>query len=595
MCGIAGFAEARKDVGPDAMRDNATAMGGSLCHRGPDDEGLWMDPSAGVALAHRRLAILDLSETGRQPMQSACGRLVIITNGEIYNYRDLSGRLRSTGYVFRGSSDTEVMLAAISEWGLIQAVQEFDGMFAFALWDRQERTLHLCRDRIGEKPLYYGWCGNVFLFGSELKAICRHPSFDAQIDRDALALYVRYGHVPGPYSIYRGIKKVIPGSIVSLNANQGRADASTHTYWSARNTAECGLANPFAGSGEEAADCLAALLSRSVESRMQSDVAIGAFLSGGYDSSTVVSLMQRHGGGVKTFALGFEEADETPYAREVARHLRTHHVEMHVTADDALQVIPRIPVLYDEPFSDSSQIPAFLISQLARRDVSVILTGDGGDELFCGYGRYDETRFPGPASAERIERYRMYMSRWDNPDEIVIGGREPENPMSQPDCWLRRGEFCDQMMHLDAVAYLPDDLLVKVDRAAMGVGLETRAPFLDHRVIAFAWSLPFRMKVNEGRRKWILRQVLYRDVPAALVDRPKQGFEIPLATWLLGPLRNWAESLLDENRLTNEGFLNPRRVRNKWDEFLSGNQKAKHGIWAILMFQAWLEHGREAQ
>lgn len=593
MCGIAGFLDTRRDRPPDDMRCNAEAMGGTLCHRGPNAEGTWIDCEAGVALAHRRLSILDLSDAGRQPMQSPCGRYALMANGEIYNFRALREELERAGEAFRSHSDTEVMLAAISAWGLAGAVEKFDGMFAFAVWDRRDRQLHLGRDRIGEKPLYYGWAGSVFLFGSELKALRRHPCFDASIDRDALALYLRHGYVPAPYSIYRGIRKVMPGTTVTVAANGRRAEPREETYWSLKTAAERGLDDPFEGSPAEAALCLGELLERSVRLRMQSDVPVGAFLSGGYDSSTIVSMMQRaNGRKVKTFTLGFEERSEAPFARDAARHLGTDHVEGYVTAADALRVIPQIPRIYDEPFSDSSQIPTFLISKLARRDVTVALTGDGGDELFCGYGRYDAKSAAGSDDSERIGSYRTLVSQWKDPCRIVIGAHEPVTTLSQPERRLRTDEICNQMMYFDAITYLPDDLLVKLDRAAMAVGLETRVPFLDHQVIEFAWRLPLAMKVNEGRRKWVLRQVLYRDVPPALVDRPKQGFEVPLRSWLAGPLYDWAESLLEESRLQREGYFDAVPIREKWAMLLKGSNASRHLMWTILMFEAWLDYER---
>jgi asparagine synthase (glutamine-hydrolysing) len=550
-----------------------------------------------VALAHRRLSILDLSAGGRQPIHSACGRYALISNGEIYNFRALRRELEGAGCVFRSYCDTEVMLAAIAKWGLEAAIEMFDGMFAFALWDRRDRLLHLGRDRLGEKPLYYGWSGGAFVFGSELKALRLHPRFDARVDRDALTLYLRYAYIPAPYSIYRGIRKVMPGSIVTLAADGCAAEPYTSVYWTCKGAVERGLADPFPGSTEEATEQLAELLEASVKLRMVADVPVGAFLSGGYDSSTIVSLMRRAAGGarVKTFTLGFEEKSEAPFAREVARHLGTDHIEAQVTAADALQVIPRLPQLYDEPFSDSSQIATFLISLLARREVSVVLTGDGSDELFCGYQRYDAQRFPGNTQADRIEAYRTYISMWTDPARVVAGAREPATPAAQPERWLRTSEFCNQMMYLDSIAYLPDDLLVKMDRAAMAVGLETRVPCLDHRVFEFVWRLPFGMKVNQGQRKWILRQVLYRDVPAHLVDRPKQGFEVPLKTWLTAPLRDWAESLLEESRLRREGFFDPVAIRESWSLLPTGPKGLTRALWSVLMFQAWIDHERAGE
>jgi asparagine synthase (glutamine-hydrolysing) len=592
MCGIAGFLNPQSGRSLHHMRRDAARMGSALSHRGPDDEGTWVDKHAGVGFAHRRLSILDLTHAGRQPMHSACGRYALISNGEIYNYCSLRKDLERAGCAVRSHGDTEVMLAAISEWGLTKALKRFDGMFAFALWDRHQKLLHLGRDRVGEKPLYYGWSGGVFLFGSELKALRQHPGFSASVDRDALALFLRYAYIPAPYSIYQGIRKVMPGCIVTVSANGRCADPVERVYWSYKSAAERGLAAPFQGSAREAVECLAELLQTSVALRMRADVPVGAFLSGGYDSSTIVSLMRRAGPGkVRTFTLGFDENSEADFARKVAQHLDTEHIDGHVTAADAAEAIPQLPRLYDEPFSDSSQIPTFLISKMARRHVSVILTGDGGDELFCGYDRYQQ----GPRGItlnQRIQMYRTQVSKWTDPARVIPGTCEPVHPFMQRERWLRTSDSCNQMMYLDAIAYLPDDLLVKLDRAAMAVGLETRVPFLDHRIVEFAWRLPFAMKVNNGERKWILRQILSRDVPPALVDRPKQGFAVPLKSWLVGPLRDWAESLLDERRLRQEGYLDAAAVREKWAQLPSGPAPVKHAIWAVLMFEAWLEEAR---
>src|SRR5579871_2769537 len=520
MCGITGFLDSSRQVPFGDLDGVVTAMTGTLSHRGPDGDGTWVDREAGFAMGHRRLSILDLSSAGRQPMHSACGRYVISMNGEIYNFRELRQRLAGT-VRFIGTSDTEVMLAAISAWGLDRAIEEFNGMFAFALWDRETRRLHLGRDRVGEKPLYYGWSGDVFLFASELKALRRHPSFDASIDRNALALFLRYCCVPAPHSIYKGISKVMPGTIVTLDAAGPRREPKARTYWSAAQVAESSLADPVTCSPEEAADQLEQLLHDSVKLRMESDRPVGAFLSGGVDSSMVVAMMRRKGvSPVKTFSIGFEEADEAVHSRAVAKHLGTDHSEQYITSEDALRVIPRLPFLYDEPFSDSSQIPTFLISVLARQQVTVILTGDAGDELFCGYGRYSLPEQPLPSihgsgvlNHERIRYYHSLRSYWTRPDSMVPGSSEPFNRMCDPALWLRAEDFRDQMMLMDTITYLPDDLLVKLDRASMAVGLETRTPFLDHRLIQYAWRLPFWMKLNGDVRKWILRQVLYRYVP----------------------------------------------------------------------------------
>lgn len=595
MCGIAGFLDFSANTARELLTQRVAAMTSTLAHRGPDGDGLWVDQNAGIALGHRRLSILDVSGSGSQPMQSACGRYVLASNGEVYNFRALRAILENLGSVFRGSGDTEVMLSAISVWGLRQAIERCNGMFAFALWDRRTRRLHLGRDRIGEKPLYAGWAGNVFLFGSELKALRRHPAFNASIDRDAIALYLRYCCIPAPCSIYKGIGKILPGTIVTIG-EPGQTCAET--YWSTTEVARRGLENPYTGSAEDAVEELGALLTDSVRLRLESDRPLGAFFSGGVDSSTIVALMQHTTNHpAKTFTIGFEEADEAGYAREVSDHFGTDHIEQYISSEDALRVIPRLPRLYDEPFSDSSQIPTFLISQLARSSVAVVLTGDAGDELFGGYNRYRPSPKPlppihsnGVPDYERIRYYQRRMSTWADPEGLALGANEPATLLTDPACWLPTDDLVQQMMLMDIITYLPDDLLVKLDRAAMGVGLEPRTPFLDPRVMEFVWRLPIGMKVRSGVRKWILRQLLYRYVPPVLIERPKQGFEIPLSTWLRHGLREWAESLLDESRLAREGFFDARQIRQRWELHLAGDNQWKHSLWSILMFEAWLDY-----
>ncbi len=646
MCGITGFwASNTNDI--HQLQAIAQRMARPLKHRGPDDEGAWADASAGVAFGFCRLAILDLTPEGHQPMLSASGRYVIAFNGEVYNFAPLRHELERVGHFFRGRSDTEVMLAAIEQWGLEAAVRKFIGMFAFALWDSHERKLHLVRDRLGIKPLYYGWLGSTFLFASELKAIRAHPEFHGEIDRGALALLMRHNYIPTPRSIYQGFYKLTPGTILTLRSSAEK-DASSLVYWSARETAEKGLAHPFYGSEREAQEQLDLLLRDSIKLRMIADVPLGAFLSGGVDSSTVVALMQAQSDlPIKTFTIGFHEDqyDEAARAREVARHLGTDHTELYLSPREALDVIPKLPSMYDEPFADSSQIPTHLISRLAREQVTVSLSGDGGDELFGGYNRYfwGRTLWPGlrifpvglrallaklitgvsPEAWTRIfssmrsilprglrqtqagdklhklagildagsaeDLYRGLISHWSHPEEIVISGVEPKTRITDGSCQAALSDFTLRMMYLDLISYLPDDILTKVDRASMAISLEARVPMLDHRLVEFAWSLPLSLKVRNGRGKHILRQVLYQYVPKELIERPKMGFAIPIDAWLRGPLRDWAQGLLDEHRLKREGFFRPEPVCEKWDEHLSGKRNWQYQLWDVLMFQAWLE------
>lgn len=648
MCGLAGFLGGDRFENADATLQG---MAKAIVHRGPDAYGAWHDADAGIALAHRRLSILELSEAGAQPMSSACGRYVIAFNGEIYNHLDLRKELEAAGNggAWRGHSDTETLLAGFSAWGIRATVERCIGMFAFAVWDRAERVLTLGRDRLGEKPLYYGWQGSgraaVFLFGSELKALRAHPAFRAEVDRDALCLFMRHNNVGGSHSIYAGVHKLLPGTL--LTVSQAAPEPVSHSYWSVAQVAEAGVSRLFAGSTDEAVDQLEVLLKSAVRQQMVADVPLGAFLSGGVDSSTVVALMQAQASRpVKTFSIGFHEAayNEAEHAKAVARHLGTDHTELYVTAEQAQAVIPRLPTLYSEPFADSSQIPTFLVSQLARQHVTVALSGDAGDELFCGYNRYPLTarlwghlsRVPRPlrrAAAWGLTRlspqqwnrltagmplarrwanvgdklhkgagvmaagsidglYRGMVSHWPAPEDLVLGGREPATVLSVPPRLNGLNSF-ERMMALDLLTYLPNDILTKVDRAAMGVSLETRVPFLDHRVVEFSWQLPvpYMLRPEDGHltTKWALRQVLYRHVPKALIERPKMGFGVPIDHWLRGPLRDWAESLLDEGRLRREGFFNPAPIQRKWTEHLSGQRNWQHLLWCVLMFQAWLE------
>lgn len=625
MCGWAGFfkpAGLSSHEGTFTVRQMAT----TLAHRGPDDEGIWDDPQTGIALGFRRLAIVDLSAEGHQPMHSASGRYVMLFNGEVYNFAELRAELEALGHSFRGHSDTEVMLAAIEQWGVERAVQRFVGMFAIALWDRSERALTLLRDRLGIKPLYYGWMGGTLLFGSELKALRAHPAFQMDVNRDALTSYLRYGYVLSPATIYRGINQLRPGSLVTFSASE--RDAQPRAFWSAAQVAARGAADPFRGSDAEAIEQLDVLLREAVRLRMIADVPLGAFLSGGVDSSSVVALMQAQSAHpVKTFSIGFHEAeyDEAQYARAVAAHLGTDHTELYLSAAHAQAVIPRLPTMYDEPFADPSQIPTFLVSELTRRHVTVSLSGDGGDELFAGYERYfraertwqrlgwiphqlravlggsaaalqSQSRLRAPALGSRRlaqmraigtpdQVYHYVRSQWKDPAAVVIGGHEQESVRgaSLPDFFAR------MMLH-DTLTYLPDDILTKLDRASMAVSLEARVPLLDHRVVEFAWQLPLALKVRNGERKWILRQVLNRYVPRQLIDRPKMGFAVPLNQWLRGPLRAWGEALIDARRLRDEGFFHAAPIRAAWDEHQSGKRDNSFYLWDVLMFQAWFEH-----
>jgi len=618
-------------------------MAKAIYHRGPDDQGIWFDEQCGIGLAHTRLSILDLSPAGHQPMESISGQYMMVFNGEIYNHQTIKNELNSiTSIDWRGHSDTETLLAGFEAWGIKETIEKAIGMFAIAVWDRSTNTLTLVRDRIGEKPLYYGWQDDTFLFGSELKALKQHAAFKSEINRDALTLLLRHNYIPAPYSIYKGIAKLEPGCLLTVSLK--RPEPSVVCYWSGTQVAESGVADIFTGDATQAIDELEILLKDSVRQQMMADVPLGAFLSGGVDSSTVVALMQiQSSRPVKTFTIGFNEEgyNEAVHAKAVAQQLGTEHTELYVTPEQAMKVIPRLPTLYDEPFADSSQIPTFLVSQLAKQHVTVSLSGDGGDELFCGYNRYQITNklwnklsvLPVPlramlakginaispkawndlaaympgirrfnnigdklhkgagvlASRTVDELYQGLVSHHRDPASFVIGAKEPPTLLTGSTPKLTGLSDIQRMMALDLMTYLPDDILVKVDRAAMGVSLETRVPFLDHRIVEFAWSLPQSIKLKEGQTKWPLRQVLYRHVPRKLIERPKMGFGIPIDEWLRGPLRGWAESLLDEGRLRREGFFHPGPIRSLWSEHLSGKRNFAGLLWSILMFQAWLE------
>jgi asparagine synthase (glutamine-hydrolysing) len=633
MCGLTGLVS--PDATSDEMLRTVRAMSDALVHRGPDDAGEWIDAAAGVAMGFRRLAIIDLSPAGHQPMLSASGRFVATLNGEVYNFEELR---RELDVAWRGHSDTEVMLAAFDAWGVLGAVRRFNGMFAIAVWDRELRRLHLLRDRMGVKPLYYGFAGKTFVYGSELKALRRHPDFVGTIDRGALHLYLRYMYVPAPHSIYEGISKLMPGTMLTFDPAT-RATETT-AYWSVRDAAMRGMEQRFRGTEEEASQEVERLLRDSVRIRMVADVPLGVFLSGGIDSSLITALMQQESASrVRTFSVGFSEAtyDEARFASAVARHLGTDHTEMYVTSEDCVNVIPELPAMYDEPFADSSQIPTHLVARLARKHVTVSLSGDGGDELFGGYTRYfigqklfhrlaAVPRALRPAlghmltavpprvwdrllapmlrqqrPGERVHKVARVLAA-DDPDamyfelvshwrDVVIGGVEPENPLSDRASWPPLADPIERMMYFDQLSYLPDDILTKVDRASMSVSLEAREPLLDYRLVELAWTLPLSMKVRGGRGKRVLRRVLDRYVPAALIERPKMGFGIPLETWLRGRLRDWAESLLDPAKMRAQGLLDPAPIREKWEEHLAGKGEWKHHLWAVLMLQAWLDFG----
>lgn len=632
MCGIAGFF----DVSRRIEISQAQVMADQISHRGPDDAGFWGDATVGVALSHRRLSILDLSQAGHQPMASHSGRYVIVFNGEIYNHLNIRAELGSTqgSPQWRGHTDTETLLAGIEHWGLESTLKKISGMFAFALWDKQSQKLYLARDRFGEKPLYYGLQNGIFMFASELKALKAHKSFEGEIDRDALVSFFRFNCVPAPCSIYKGVYKLTPGSFLEISVqkiNAGRFDPQA--YWSALQVADSARSNPFLGDEIEAQKSLENTLRTAVRQQMVADVPLGAFLSGGIDSSTIVALMQTESSRpIKTFTIGFNDKfhNEADHARAVAAHLKTEHHEFTVNPEDALNVIPLLPELYDEPFSDSSQIPTFLVSKLTKNHVTVALSGDGGDELFGGYNRYLGTQkwwnriksIPLPlrsAMAELLnisgierwdfiatrlgsklkklegvlgvknnsELYSYFITHWSPQDRLVLGGVERPSIATKPN--FEMPSLVEQMMMLDTLTYLPDDILVKVDRAAMGVSLETRVPFLDPKVIEMAWRLPLNLKIRDGRGKWILRKILYQHVPAELIERPKKGFAIPLSSWLRGPLRDWAENLLNEKKLNEMGYLNASLVQKRWQDHIAGRYDWSYHLWDVLMFQAWLK------
>lgn len=646
MCGISGFV-LKKRI--DGAGDVLTRMNRTLHSRGPDSEGYWFDTSGRVGLGHRRLAIVDLSEHGHQPMHSATGRFTITYNGEIYNFPELRQQLAVLGFKFHGGSDTEVLLAAVEAWGLRAAVDKFIGMFAFALWDRDSQSLSLVRDRLGKKPLYYGWVQGSLIFGSELKALREFPGFDTEIDRDSLALYMRHNYVPTPYSIYRSVRKLRAGTLLRFDFSKEDATEVEDRYWSATRVAVAGKQNRFSGTFDDAVKAFGNALEDAVRMRMVADVPLGAFLSGGIDSSLIVALMSKLSTQpVKTFTIGFREDayNEAKYAKAVASHIGTDHTECYLSASDALAVVPHLAQIYCEPFADSSQIPTYLVSKIARQSVTVALSGDGGDELNCGYSRYLWMRslwrmlsaFPRPIrraaaatlrsggagaiagtmallgklapiqlqSAQLRNRlmklantmdptgpsdiYRQIISHWPNPQQVVIGASADIYDVAANVSGESVDEVIESIMTVDTESYLPDDILVKVDRASMACSLEARAPLLDHRLFELVRSMPLEFQLQGTRGKLLLRSVLNEFVPESLIDRPKTGFGVPIDSWLCGPLRDWAEALLNPARLKHEGYFDVKSVRDVWEQHLRGTRQGHYLIWDVLMFQSWLDH-----
>lgn len=639
MCGVVGYWSKHT-----ANKNLALSMASKIASRGPDDTGSWLGDNNSLALAHRRLSIVDLSSGGKQPMVSRCGMHSLVYNGEIYNHEDLRIELESSfgSQHWQGHSDTEVLLLALQKFGVEQTLEKLNGMFAFAFWDGNKKALFLARDRIGEKPLYFGYHGGVFLFGSELKALKVHPKFLRNVDRDSLALFMRHNYIAAPYSIYQNTYKLKPAHYIVVTDN-GRNVSEQNCYWDLKKHAEYGLKNQIFEE-DIAIEQLESLLKDSIKRRMMADVPLGAFLSGGYDSTIVAALMQAQSiKPVKTFSIGFQEDEfnEAQYAKQVAKHLGTEHTELYVEPKQALDIIPKLPQIYDEPFSDSSQVPTYIVSQLAKKHVSVALSGDGGDELFCGYSRYNlgynlwsklslfpsafrpllawlcrvsavpnlealqrilPKRYRFSRLADRLPKlaevlahnsqeqfYKTLVSHHKNPTQIVIDSSEPNTLLDSVKRVPIFDNFQNKMMYLDLLTYLPGDILTKVDRASMAVSLEARVPLLDHRLIEYSWRLPIAMKTKNGQGKWPLRQVLYKYVPKQMMERPKQGFGVPMELWLRGPLRGWAEELLDEGKLRAQGFLDPPTVRKMWAEHVSGKHRWHYYLWDILMFQAWFE------
>ena len=633
MCGISGFYSKTSSTFNNAI----LKMNLAIFHRGPDSNNFWQDKNSGIVFGHQRLSIIDLSTKGNQPMVSNSGRFIITYNGEIYNHLEIRKDLKkiNSNIKWKSNTDTETLLEALEFWGIVKTLNKIDGMFAFGIWDKKTRNLILARDRIGEKPLYFGWQGKgdnkVFIFGSELKALKAHPEFNGEIYRDAIALQLRHNSIPDPYSIYKDIYKLLPGHYLQLKEDDLKRNLlpTPKPYWSLTKSAIYGNSNQLTLSEADIQKDLEKYIKNSVKKQMISDAPIGAFLSGGIDSSTIVALMQSQSNHpIRTFTIGFSENDfnEAKYAKKIAKHLGTNHTELYVSSKAAMDVIPKLPTIYDEPFSDSSQIPTFLLSQLAKPHVKVALSGDGADELFCGYDRYISTNNRSkklnliPLSLRKIlaygiksispnnwigykmhkganaleaetlsNLYYILCSQWQDPTKTVINSKEPSTLLTNLKPELKGLNSQQEMMVLDFITYLPNDILVKLDRATMASSLETRVPFLDHKLIEYVWTIPHSLKLKKGDGKWILKQILNQYVPKNLTERPKMGFGVPLGSWLRGPLRDWAENLLNEKRLMQEGYFNPKLIRDKWSEHLSNKKNWEHALWNVLMFQAWID------
>jgi asparagine synthase (glutamine-hydrolysing) len=644
MCGFVGF-YSEKNYGNE-LESIMDSMLEQIKSRGPDSRGQWSDPQSGIHLGHQRLSILDLSPTGHQPMISISKRYVLSYNGEIYNHLELRKEIEENNSInWNGTSDTETLLMCIELYGVATTCTKIKGMFSFAVWDTKKQELYLARDRLGEKPLYYGWHNNngnrIFLFGSDLRAFKPHPQYNPSVDRNSLSLLLRHNYIPSPYCIYKGFSKLEAGSIIKLFPKEDKIEY--FKYWDVEKIAIEGKSNPFTGDYAESVRTTESLIKTSIKNQMLSDVPIGAFLSGGVDSSLIVALMQSESSmPVKTFTIGFEEKgfNEAKFAKEVALALSTDHTELYVTSKQSIDVIPKLPTLYGEPFADSSQIPTFLVSELAKKDVTVALSGDAGDELFCGYNRYNiadnfwkkisfiplplrkqlaiflksvpanlwnrasflTNQLPSSPLSDKIVKganvlnsksvddlYYKLISINSDPSSFLLNSHEQKSKITKDNTHLNILKSKEKMMLLDLISYLPDDILVKVDRASMGVSLETRVPLLDPKVVEFALRTPLDHKIKNGKSKAILKDILYKYVSKSLIERPKMGFGIPLDQWLRGPLRPWVEEMLNITRLKNEGFFNVEMVRSLWEDHLDGHKNSSAKLWGILMFQAWYE------